>query len=154
MNGAGRSVSLDPTWAEKALAQSLQWTPQGCATATRRQIWVHSTDGGMYLHASRVAYAASHDWVTPTGKLERTCTTPQCVSPHHLRIVTSETAGDDVEPVDLDQVAYLRSHGWSWRLIAETTGWSAADVAAIPHVRRIHETLKHDATEYLRTMKK
>lgn len=58
------------------------------------------------------------------------------------------------DPVDLDRVAYLRRRGWTWHLIAETTGWSAADVAAIPHVCRIHETLKHDATEYLRTMKK
>ncbi|MDU7718828.1 MAG: hypothetical protein E7J90_11510 [Cutibacterium avidum] len=58
------------------------------------------------------------------------------------------------DPVDLDRVAYLRRRGWTWHLIAEATGWSARDVAAIPHVRRIRKPLKHDATQYVRSMKK
>ena len=108
----------------------------------------------MGLYASRVAHASIHGWVTSPGKLRRTCSTPRCVNPDHLEVIASESGEDDRPPVDLDQVAYMRAHEWTWQLIGETTGWTAQDVADIPHVRRIHESLKTDAIAYIERLNK
>ncbi|MSS45318.1 hypothetical protein FYJ43_04500 [Cutibacterium sp. WCA-380-WT-3A] len=148
MTGARKAVRLDPAQASRALEESIEWERGGCATTTRRQIWVHTIDGdAMYIHVPRVAYAAAHDWTSAPGKLTRTCGRPQCVAPSHLEIIAPKAA--DRPPADLDRIAYLRRRGWGWRRISKDTGWSAADVAAIPHVRRIHEPLKKDAAEYI-----
>lgn len=150
MTSSRHPLSLDPIQAAKSLERNLMWTPDGCATSKSRQLYIRTTDGGSVgLYASRVAHASTHGWVTSPGKLRRTCSTPRCVNPDHLEVIASESGEDDRPPVDLDQVAYLRARGWTWQRIGETTGWTAQDVADIPHIRRIHEPLKNDALAYI-----
>ncbi|MEH1498416.1 hypothetical protein [Cutibacterium avidum] len=155
MANSRHPLSLDPIQAAKSLERNLAWTPDGCATSKSRQLYIRTADGGSVgLYASRVAHASTHGWVTSPGKLRRTCSTPRCVNPDHLEVIASESGEDDRPPVDLDRVAYMRAREWTWQLIGETTGWTAQDVADIPHVRRIHESLKTDAIAYIERLNK
>ncbi|MDU5867851.1 MAG: hypothetical protein E6Z41_05175 [Cutibacterium avidum] len=152
MTSTKHPLHLDPVQAAKSLKRNLVWTPDGCATSKSRQLYIRTVDGGYVgLLASRVAFASIHGWATPTRWIRRICDTPRCVNPDHLYIKSdsTETGADDRPPVDLDQVAYLRSRGVTWQLIGEATKWTAQDVADIPHVRRIHEPLKADAISYI-----
>lgn len=148
MKGARLGVELDPEHVTRSLKRNLVWHPNGCATTSKKQLTVRPINGGSRaIAAARVSFAASHGWVTPTRWVHRTCDTPRCVNPDHLYIKSDST--ETRPPVDLDQVAYLRSRGWTWQLIGEATKWTAQDVADIPHVRRIHEPLKADAISYI-----
>lgn len=155
MTSTQHPLHLDPVQAAKSLERNLVWTPDGCATSKSRQLYIRTVDGGhVGLLASRVAFAASHGWATPTRWVRRICGTPRCANPDHLEVVASESGADDRPPVDLDHVAYLRARGWTWQLIGEATEWTAQDVADIPHVRRIHEPLKTDAIAYIERLDK
>ena len=155
MKGAHLAVELDPEHVTRSLKRNLVWHPNGCATTSKKQLTVRTPNGGSRaIAAARVAFAASHGWVTPTRRVQRTCGTPECVNPDHLEVIASESSADDRPPVDLDQVAGLRARGWTWQLIGEATKWTAQDVADIPHVRRIHEPLKTDAIAYIERLDK
>ena len=154
MKGAHLAVELDPEHVTRSLKRSLVWHPNGCATSKIRQLYISTLNGGSRsFTATRVAFAASHGWVTPTRRVHRTCDTPRCVNPDHLYI-KSDSTETRRPPVDLDRVADLRARGWTWQLIGEATKWTAQDVADIPHVRRIHEPLKTDAIAYIERLDK
>ncbi|WP_130865826.1 hypothetical protein [Acidipropionibacterium timonense] len=130
----------------------LRVTDDGHATLDRPRrrrhaSWIH--DGHRYQPTpAQIVWAYAHGRRLPHHQVRRLCGFGWCLHPDHLSIARRHMP-TPVWPVDLDDIAYRRAHGWNWPAITEVTGWTPADITSIPHVRRIHQPLQADAHHYL-----
>lgn len=144
--------TFDPESAMRVLDDRLVFRDDGCARLATPSLQVSvKTAAGVTVKASIscIAYASVHHWCSPSHAMERRCGNRWCHAPAHL---TSTGPGYPLgQTVDLDRVAAMRAEGLTWGDIEAQTGWRAADVAAIPHVRRIHDDLKTEARLHTRS---